>query len=419
MKIWLLNPYGPIPGEGWRDYRFTVLGKALAERGHMVTWWTGNFSHHFKRFRSQGWQDINVSPGFTIRLVPTVGYSRNISLGRLRFEATFAWNCYHEATHMQAPNCIAGTDPSQIIGFMSVRLAQKLRVPLILDVFDLWPELFALALPRAMRSFSSFLFLPLFILRKYNLRHAASITSLSCTYLHIAMKQAPNVDPKMCLTVFNGIDVSCFRTLANAEIDVIVGYGAEKKLNEIWAVYAGSLGNNYDIQTLLHAILDLEQRGCPFRFWIAGDGPLRESITRFIEAHQLDRVRYMGKLMPSELAHLYGMCDIGICPYAPDSNVAMPDKAYDYMAAGLPIVNSLRGELESLLRDRQMGIQYEAGNSQSLADALETLAADKDRRSMMARNSYDAAMDFDQHVQYQKFVGLVEILSVAEKAKQS
>ena len=77
MTIWLLNPYGPIPGEGWREYRYTMIGEALAANGHTVVWWAANFSHHFKRFRSPSWQDRHVSPGFAIRLVPTSVVSRN------------------------------------------------------------------------------------------------------------------------------------------------------------------------------------------------------------------------------------------------------------------------------------------------------------------------------------------------------
>lgn len=45
---------------------------------------------------------------------------------------------------------------------------------------------------------------------------------------------------------------------------------------------------------------------------------------------------------------------------------------------------------------------------QSVMLALETLAADEDRCSMMACNAYDAAMEFDRNVQYQKFVDLIE-----------
>ena len=37
MNIWLINPYEPIPGEAWRDYRFTIIAETLARHGHQVT----------------------------------------------------------------------------------------------------------------------------------------------------------------------------------------------------------------------------------------------------------------------------------------------------------------------------------------------------------------------------------------------
>ena len=85
MRIWLINPYGPLPGEGWRDYRFTYAARALAARGHEVTWWTAAFDHHTKRFREHGWKG-----DFSIELVPTPAYHRNIGVGRLWFERAFA-----------------------------------------------------------------------------------------------------------------------------------------------------------------------------------------------------------------------------------------------------------------------------------------------------------------------------------------
>jgi len=46
--------------------------------------------------------------------------------------------------------------------------------------------------------------------------------------------------------------------------------------------------------------------------------------------------------------------------------------------------------------------------AQSVMLALEMLATDEDRRSMLARNAYDAPMEFDQAVQYQKFRDLID-----------
>ncbi len=88
----------------------------------------------------------------------------------------------------------------------------------------------------------------------------------------------------------------------------------------------------------------------------------------------------------------------------------MPDKAYDYMAAGLPIVNSLRGELEALLREHGAGMQYRAGSAQSLADVIDLIAGDETRRKTMASHSFALAARFDQNLQYGRFAVFIERL---------
>ena len=409
MKIWLINPYGPIPGEGWRDYRFTVLGKALVEKGHDVTWWTANFSHHFKQFRSKSWEDLQVVAGFRIRLVPTRGYTKNVSLGRVGYEMLYAWNTFRCAVGEETPDCIVGTDPSQIVGYMSVKLARRLRVPLVLDVFDQWPELFYLAFPEVLRSLAPIMLSPFILLRRHNLRHADAVTALCNTYLEVARREAERFRTERSLTIFNGIDVMAFRTLFQGDAEKeAFARNMGKKPVDVWAIYAGTLGNNYDIHTLLQAAVLLMERGTPVKIWIAGEGPLRTFVTDFIERYKLVNLTYMGKLSHKELIMVYQVCEIGLCPYVPESNVAMPDKVYDYMAAGLPIVNSLRGELENLLRENNMGVQYAAGNPKSLADTLEAMGRDSERRTLMARNSYNASALFDQHVQYKKYAGFIE-----------
>ena len=225
-----------------------------------------------------------------------------------------------------------------------------------------------------------------------------------------AKAAAPDLDASKTLTVFNGIDVAAFRTtLPDARERKALARERGQKPGEVWVVYAGTLGNNYDIPTVLRAAARLQERGDDrIRIWVAGEGPLRSSVTEFIRTRELMNLKYIGNLCHEDLIRFYSICDIGLSPYVPESNVAMPDKAYDYMAAGLPIVNTLRGELEELLRDRQIGIQYKAGDPESLVGALESLAADEVLRNHMARNSHDAAMDYDQNVQYGKYVNFIK-----------
>jgi glycosyltransferase involved in cell wall biosynthesis len=413
MNIWLFDPYHSIPSEGWRDSRFTMIGEALAEQGHQATWWTTNFSHAFKRFRSESWQDIRVSPNFCVRLVPTVGYGNNISLGRIRFEAMYAWRAYRRALETPAPDLIIGTDPSQIVGYMSVKIAKRYRVPLILDIFDQWPELFELAFPKLVRPLAPFILSPLYLLRQHNLRRADAVTSLCNTYIELAKTTAPKfrLKPSRAVTIFNGIDVTSFRSMfPKPEECSVIASQMGKSPNEVWAVYAGTLGNNYDIDALLQASLELQLRASSVKIQVAGEGPMRVKITDFIKNNQSQNLRYHGALAPKSLAKLYRICDVGLCPYALGSNVGMPDKAYDYMTVGLPIVNSLNGELAKFLQEVSAGIPYIAGDAVSLANALEFLAEDPKRRQQMAQNSYDNAIKFDQHVQYQKFPQLISDL---------
>ncbi len=387
-----------------------MLGRALGERGHHVIWWTANFAHHFKHFRSLTWQDIKVDPLFQIRLVPTTDYYKNISLGRIRFELLYSWRMYNRAIQELSPDCIISVAPNSFNNPFAVRLSKHFDVPLILDFFDLYPEMFAFALPEIIRPLAPIMFAPLYWLRRQDLNQADAITAVCDSYLETALRIAPRVPKNRSLTVYIGVDTAKFREKVPSiqEIDLVTKR-YNKYAGEVWAIYAGSLGNNYDIDTLLQAGLRLEKQGSKVKIQIAGDGPLRTRIIQFIESRQMSHLTYLGKLDVDELIKLYRISDIGLSPYAPGSTVSMPTKVYDYLAAGLPIVNSLGGDdVESLLREKQIGIQYEAGNPISLANALEYLASHPDQRRMMAQNSFDAAMQFDQHVQYGRFVDFIE-----------
>ena len=78
MKIWLLNPYGPLPDEGWRKYRNILLGEELASTGNEVTWFASRFSHHFKSFRKGSGYKTNVRC-FNVEYIEQI-YEEHLSL---------------------------------------------------------------------------------------------------------------------------------------------------------------------------------------------------------------------------------------------------------------------------------------------------------------------------------------------------
>ena len=415
MKIWLINPYGPIPEESWREYSYAMMGRALADAGHEVVWWTSNFSHHFKKFRSSGWQDIQIDSRFTVRLVPTTGYQRNVGFGRIWRDWVFSLRTFWRGRKLPSPDCIVYSESPLTLGFAGQKLAAAFGCPVIYHQMDLWPELIVNAFPERWRKLVSLIFLPVYRSRQSIYRRLDAATGLAAPYLDVVLREAPGLRQRPHQVVYNGIDVAAFRrSMAQAEsLPVSL---PEKRIGDLWAVFAGSLGPSYDIPTLCDVAELLEGSSCPLHIIIAGDGPYRSTLQQRASRPENTRLHYVGQLAPHQLACLYKACDIGLCAYSSRSNVEMPDKIYDYTAAGLPVINSLRGEVSDVIARNRIGLQYLAGDVGDLHDKLLAMAANRQALLSTAERSRETGAEYDQHVQYAKMTRLVEqVVSMSKR----
>ena len=403
LRIWLFNPYGPLPGEGWREYSYVSIGSALAAAGHDVMWWTSGFSHHFKTFRSRIWEDRALPSGMVVRLVPTPGYSRNIGPGRFWRDAVFGWRAYRRALATGRPDIVFTSEPATMGGFAGVRLASRTGATLIYDQMDLWPELMVQSLPPGLQRIGHLLFWPVYRCRRAMFRKLDGAVALARPYLTSITDEVPE-RTLPSLVVYNGIDVSAFRTVMRQPLpDDIAAHFNRPGLK---AIFAGSLGPSYDVGPMIDAARSLAAAGSHTMVYIAGDGPERPRIEN--AAASCANLVYLGKLPPDLLPRIYARCDVGLSCYSASSNVEMCDKFYDYTAAGLVIVNSLQGEVRDWIEESALGLQYDAGNAVSLARALDTIAADPERAAAWRRASWDIGMRFDIHVQHDKLAGWIE-----------
>ena len=59
------------------------LANALTSAGHNVVLWSASFNHQTKAHRYNEYKSIQHSKNLEIRLIPSPGYKKNISFGRL------------------------------------------------------------------------------------------------------------------------------------------------------------------------------------------------------------------------------------------------------------------------------------------------------------------------------------------------
>lgn len=399
-NIWIVNPYGTLPSEGWRDYRSFMLANALANRGHRVLWWISDFEHRSKKRRVDAvFIDPLLPANVKVMPVQSRPYERNISLGRIAYEKSFGDGFAILAPGQEEPDMVVLADPSLFYSVQVLKFVDRVGCKLVIDILDLWPELFRVVLPSWIRGLDKVLFSPLYSRRRRLIERADGVVAVSKDFLAIT-----NVAPEKtsCIS-YLGVDLRQFLLPEASEESREIEKFSQGRLV---VMYAGTLGDAYDIGCVLMTIELCEQSRLPVCFVFAGDGPKRGEVESFCRQHAKS-ILFLGSVSASQLPIIYAQCDVGLCSYARGSTVSMPVKLYDYLAAGLFVYSSLETEIADHLRVNQCGAMYRAGSAQSLFALIEKTLGD---RVALADGKKRAAMlgrEFDSVAQHDKMAGFL------------
>ena len=364
MRIWLFNPFDPLPS---RDpLRYSYLVSFLVNHGYSATWWTSRFAHWSKSYLTkEQLATDNRALGPNGRIAPTwtSPYRNHVGIGRTLNHFIWAWTVYAAARRTrEQPDVIFASSPPLLAARLLGRLATERRVPLILDVVDLWPEAFEIAVPAGARWLGRQVLRPLMALETRNFRDADAITAVSETYRLNALARSGQ---KPSMLVPYGIDLRTWPGRRQR------GWSAER--GKIRVCYAGTLGPHHDVETVVRAakLLESDPR---IEVILAGDGPLREKLRALAASLEVLNLTFTGWMHVNRVRELLTTCDIGIIAVTKGSVISIPLKTFDYLAAGCAIVHSLKGELDDLVRHEGVGIRYVAGDASSLAQSITELA---------------------------------------------
>jgi glycosyltransferase involved in cell wall biosynthesis len=402
MKTWIVNPYGTVPGEGWREYRSQMLAEALVARGHEVTWYISDFEHRSKTYRPAA--PIQTG-GMAIVPLHASSYTRNISLARVAYERSFGASFAAQAARSPRPDVVILADPSLFYSAPVLHHCRQQGSKLVLDVIDLWPELFAVLLPKPLRGLDRLAFAPLYARRARLAAAADGVVAVTRDYLDTVCP-SDRFPGKPRQVAYCGLNLSEFRRHAGHSPTVEL-LAAFRKGASLVVCFAGTLGDAYDMNLLAAAIESCAEKGLPIRFVVAGDGPKRKQFEA--QAARLPQtLRFLGSVPAQDLASVYRQCDAGLMSYVAGSTVSMPIKFYDYLAGGLAVVNSLGREAGGIVARRQVGLNYEPQQLGSLMQALQSLAADQTLLHSCKTRALALAEDFDSRRQHDLFAHFIE-----------
>lgn len=280
--------------------------------------------------------------------LPHRPYASNLSIDRLRGHWDFAGACRRCAEELK-PQRIHCLLPANSLALQMDRYKKAHPdVQLIFDLNDLWPE----SLPvHGLQN--SFLFYPWKHLRNGHIGNADLVIS-ECQ-------------------LFAG-------TLAEYGIPSSVVYWAgsqpEPELSQTWnsdcfeMVYLGSINNIIDIPLICRFIQEI-RKTMPVCLHIIGQGENSERFSK--EAADAGaEVMFHGVIYdPAKKQEIFSSCRFGLNLMKKDVCIGLSLKSMDYLAMGLPILNSLGADSKAMVEKEGIGLQCTWDNvSQAAARAL-------------------------------------------------
>jgi glycosyltransferase involved in cell wall biosynthesis len=160
---------------------------------------------------------------------------------------------------------------------------------------------------------------------------------------------------------------------------------AKRLEGKVVVSFVGSFGHVYELGLVCEAAKALEGEGIDrLHFVLAGDGEQAKAVA--VAAGSLGNLSAPGWLTAGEADHLLRMSHVGLAPIRQNPG-CVPNKIFEYAAAGLPILSSLEGETAGILSRYGSGITYPPGEIAALVDALKRLAGDAALRRELAGNA--------------------------------
>jgi glycosyltransferase involved in cell wall biosynthesis len=331
-NIWLINIGEPIPIMGNRPHRMNYWFNFYSSKGHCVKFFTTDFEHQRKI-------SINSIPSDYILLKSYIKYYNNISLARLLNHFFVAISFMRQSKIMKIkPDVIIVSYPSIFLCLCAVFFAKKNKIKIVVDYRDKWPDIFI------KNTFFKVFIFPLLMIKKFIVKNATLNISISEEYLKWATSN--------CEIHTNTNSIIPLVNIENPR-EVVKVYDTNEILNFI---FIGTLGLTYDLDVIL--ILDdiLQKLNFSYKIFICGDGPEKNNFIKKITNRK--NIVFLGWVDENNLTHYLNISHFGLMFYYSNSPQGWPNKLFEYMAYGLPILNTLKGESETLIQENQLGLNF-------------------------------------------------------------
>lgn len=358
LKIWIISDSEPIPqltGNG-RLMRAGQLAELFEEEDCDVTWYASTWLHYEEKFYTDRCEKIKLKDNLSLILLHAgKAYKKHVSLQRILYCKRIEREFKKELESASKPDLIVCSWPLIELGYQAVVYGKKNNIPVVLDIRDLWPDIFTQPFRGLTKKLAGVAIKLMYGYQtKFSFKNATQVIGVTDDAVKMAYGWGRKKTEKDAIIFLS-------KRKNNKQPDQ-KNFGFLKEFgiaeDAFLAIYVGSIHfRNAQLDTIIETAELF--KGTNVVFVLCGKGPDFEKIKEITRNNT--NIKLVGYRNAGELDALSSISKIGILPYSntPDFINALPNKLSEYLSQKLIAFTTLKGASKALIEEYECGEFYE------------------------------------------------------------
>lgn len=378
MKIVYIHQYFVTPQEpgGTRSY---WISKELVKRGHEVTMITSIEGNRHKPGKT------NID-GIDVVYIENP-YDNSFSpLQKIWSFVKFIFKSTVEASKEKNVDLVFATSTPLTVGAVALFLRFYKGWRYVFEVRDLWPE-FPIQIGAVKNP------LLIWILRKFErciYKHSEHVIALS-PGMQEGVIQA-GTSPEKTSMVPNMSKPDLFYPHEKSK-ETIEKFGIDT--NKFNVIHFGSMGKANGLEYIINAAIILKsQNEQDVNFIFLGEGATQPKLEKMVRDNNLDNVQFLGNHKLATVVEIVNCCDASITSFMnlPILKTNSPNKLFDSLSAGKPIIVNSAGWTKEMVEQNNCGFYVDVEKPEELAEKLVKYKDDKELLDKWGKNARELSL---------------------------
>ena len=412
MKILFFSHYYSPEGNAPAT-RVSALCERWAKAGHDVTVVTcapnvpsGVVYDGYRNVR----MDETINGVKVVRVKTYIAANKGAFRRMLNFVSYFM-SALWTAFGLPRPDVVIATSPQIFCGYAGVWYARLKRVPLVVEIRDIWPE----SMGAVGAHIPGPAYWALERVEKAMYRRCAKLVTVGDGYRERLIEKG--VPAEKIAIVMNGTDLAVYGP-REKDTELLRRHGLDGKFV---VSYIGTVGMACGLEVVLDAaeILDhKEHMEKEVVFVIVGDGAHREQLEAEAKKRGLSNVVFTGRQPKDTMPAWVASSDANLVHLRKTDlfTTVMPSKIFESAGCRRPIIMGVDGFAKKLVMDAGAGLDMKPESAQSLVECVERLVADPALSARLGENAYrNIALVYNRDAQAKEYLEVLDSIKTNNK----